>query len=311
MLILTALIWGSAFVAQKSGMELLGPLSFNCIRLFIGGTVLIPVIKILNKFNSGKNTETNDNKTLEEKRNERKTLFIGGASCGIVLMIAACLQQTGLMYTTAGKGGFITALYVILVPIFGLFLGKKVRPILWLCVVASAIGLYLLCMPAGGGFGELNTGDLLVALCAIFFALHIMVIDHFSPKVDGVKMSCIQFFVAGFLSLLFIWIDPLIGYSLPTVDTVLASWLPILYVGVLSCGAAYTLQIVAQADTDPTIASMILCLESVFAVLAGIVLLGEAMSLRETFGCIIMFAAIIVAQLPGKPKENNNGEISG
>lgn len=311
MLILTALIWGSAFVAQKSGMELLGPLSFNCIRLFIGGTVLIPVIKILNKFNSGKNTETNDNKTLEEKRNERKTLFIGGASCGIVLMIAACLQQTGLMYTTAGKGGFITALYVILVPIFGLFLGKKVRPILWLCVVASAIGLYLLCMPAGGGFGELNTGDLLVALCAIFFALHIMVIDHFSPKVDGVKMSCIQFFVAGFLSLLFIWIDPLIGYSLPTVDTVLASWLPIMYVGVLSCGAAYTLQIVAQADTDPTIASMILCLESVFAVLAGIVLLGEAMSLRETFGCIIMFAAIIVAQLPGKPKENNNGEISG
>ncbi len=308
MLILTALIWGSSFVAQKSGMELIGPLAFNGIRTLIGGIVLIPAIKILDRFKSDKASgeaaaASEDSKSLEDKKKEKRTLLIGGICCGAALMTAGNLQQIGLIYTTAGKAGFITALYVVIVPIFGLFLKKKVRPVIWLCVAASAAGLYLLCIPAGGGFGHLNKGDIIMPFCAILFAVHILIIDHFSPKVDGVKLSCIQFFVAGILSICFIWVDPLLGFALPTIQTLLASWLPILYSGVLSCGVAYTFQVIAQADTDPTIASMILCLESVFAVLAGMVILGEAMSVREVAGCVIMFAAIVVAQLPGKNKK--------
>lgn len=310
MLILTALIWGSAIVAQKSGMELIGPVAFNGIRTVIGGIVLIPAIKLLDRLRASKEAITQSASSPaveaaadETKKEERKNLIKGGIACGIFLMLGSSLQQIGLYYTTAGKTGFITALYVVLVPVLGLFIGKRVRPVIWLCVLASAIGLYLLCIPAGGGFGQLNKGDIIMPFCSLLFAIHILVIDHFSPKVDGVKLSCIQFFVAGTLSLAFIWIDPLLGFGLPTLHTLLSSWLPILYAGVLSCGVAYTLQVVAQADTDPTVASMILCLESVFAVLAGMVLLGEELSLREGVGCVIMFAAIVVSQLPGKKKE--------
>ncbi len=303
MLVLTALIWGSSFVAQKSGMDLIGPLAFNGVRTVIGGIVLIPAIGFLNRFKSGNDTGEDTaapEKTEEDRKKERKNLLVGGICCGLFLMVASNLQQIGICYTTAGKAGFITALYVVLVPILGLFIRKKVRPVIWLCVAASAIGLYLLCIPADGGFGHLNKGDMMMPICALLFALHILVIDHFSPLVDGVKLSCIQFFVAGLLSLAFIWVDPLLGFDLPTFSTLVSAWLPLLYAGVLSCGVAYTLQIVAQADADPTVASMILCLESVFAVLTGMVVLGEALSVREAAGCVIMFAAIVVAQLPGK-----------
>lgn len=303
MLILTALIWGSSFVAQKSGMEFIGPLTFSGMRTLIGGLVLIPSIKLLDRFKTIKASageNLSDEKKPEDTKNERKTLIKGGILCGIILMAAGNLQQIGLIYTNAGKAGFITALYVIIVPFLGLFLKKKIRPVIWIYVIASAAGLYLLCIPAEGGLGHLNKGDILIFFCAILFAVHIMIIDHFSPKVDGVKMSCIQFFVAGTLSFIFIWIDPLFGFALPTINTLAAAWLPILYAGVLSCGVAYTLQIVAQADADPAIASMILCLESVFAVLTGMIILGETMSMREITGCVIMFAAIIAAQLPQK-----------
>jgi drug/metabolite transporter (DMT)-like permease len=305
MLILTALIWGSAFVAQKSGMELIGPLAFNGIRTTIGGIVLIPAIVFLNNFKAKKAAAAGEElveKTPEEKKKENKLLIIGGICCGVALMVASTFQQIGIFYTTAGKAGFITALYVVLVPICGLFIGKRVRPVIWACVVASAVGLYLLCMPAGGGgFGQINKGDVLIMICALCFTAHILVIDYFSPKVDGVKLSCIQFFVAGILSLILMFpLDPMLGFDLPTFSTIVATWLPILYAGVLSCGVAYTLQIVAQADTDPTIASMILCLESVFAVIAGMIILGESMSARETIGCLIMFVAIVVSQLPSK-----------
>ena len=304
MLMLTAFIWGSSFVAQKSGMDLIGPMAFNGIRTLIGGIVLIPAIMFLNKLKAKRNLQSPDSMaeaSPEDKQKEKKLLIIGGICCGIALMIASNLQQIGIFYTTAGKAGFITALYVVLVPICGLFLGKKVRPVIWLCVLASAIGLYLLCMPAEGGFGHINKGDLLILLCALCFTGHILIIDYFSPKVDGVKLSCIQFFVAGILSIILMFPgDPALGFDLPTLGTLLDSWLPILYAGVLSCGVAYTLQIVAQADTDPTVASMILCLESVFAVIAGMIILKESMSLREITGCIIMFAAIVVSQLPAK-----------
>lgn len=304
MLMLTAFIWGSSFVAQKSGMDLIGPMAFNGIRTLIGGIVLIPAIMFLNKLKAKRNLQSPDSMneaSPEDKQKEKKLLIIGGICCGIALMIASNLQQIGIFYTTAGKAGFITALYVVLVPICGLFLGKKVRPVIWLCVLASAIGLYLLCMPADGGFGHINKGDLLILLCALCFTGHILIIDYFSPKVDGVKLSCIQFFVAGILSIILMFPgDPALGFDLPTLGTLLDSWLPILYAGVMSCGVAYTLQIVAQADTDPTVASMILCLESVFAVIAGMIILKESMSLREITGCIIMFAAIVVSQLPAK-----------
>lgn len=304
MLMLTAFIWGSSFVAQKSGMDLIGPLAFNGIRTLIGGIVLIPAIMFLKNWKVKKALqagETAAEVSEEGRKKENRLLIIGGICCGIALLVASNLQQIGIFYTTAGKAGFITALYVVLVPICGLFIGKKVRPVIWLCVLASAVGLYLLCMPAEGGFGHINKGDLLIMLCALCFTGHILVIDYFSPKVDGVKLSCIQFFVAGILSIILMFpLDPALGFDLPSFSTLIDSWLPVLYAGVLSCGVAYTLQIVAQADTDPTVASMILCLESVFAVIAGMIILGESMSLREIAGCLIMFAAIVVSQLPAK-----------
>ncbi|MCB6993811.1 DMT family transporter [bacterium 210820-DFI.6.37] len=291
LLLLTALIWGISFVAQRAGMEYIGPFTFNGIRSLIGGIVLIPVILLLARMDQkgGKNErELSD----EEKQAERKTLLLGGLSCGIVLFIASSLQQIGVVYTTAGKAGFITALYIVLVPILGIFIGKKIRPVIWLCVALSVAGLYLLCMK--GGF-SLSKGDLLVLLCALAFAVHILVIDYFSPKTNGVKLSCIQFFVCGIISLV-----PMLVFETPVWSQILDCWLPILYAGVLSCGVAYTLQIVAQKDTDPTVASLLLSLESVFAVISGVILLHEHIAARELMGCVIMFAAIIIAQLPSK-----------
>lgn len=305
MLMLTAIIWGTSFVAQKEGMDLIGPFAFNGTRTVIGALVLIPVILILNNIKKSKAIAegTYAEQSEEEKKAEKRTLIIGGICCGLALFTAGNVQQIGIFYTSVSHSGFITALYVVIVPILGLFVRKKVTPVMWGCVIAAAIGLYLLCIPSTG-FGSINIGDVIIFLCAICFAVHILVIDYFSPKVDGVKLSCIQFFVAGVLSLIVTpIIDPMLGFDIPTVSTMFGSWLPILYSGVLSCGVAYTLQIVAQKDTDPTIASMILCLESVFALIAGMIILGEMMSLREIIGCVVMFAAIVVANLPAKEKE--------
>lgn len=313
MLLLTALIWGSSFVAQRAGMDYIEPFTFNGIRSLIGGLVLIPVIFLLTRTGlGGAEQEAEASSLPKDKKAERKTLLIGGISCGIVLFIASSLQQIGVVYTTAGKAGFITALYVIIVPIMGIFIGKKIRPIVWLCVLLSIAGLYLLCMKDGFSLGK---GDLLVLLCAVAFALHIMVIDHFSPKTDGVKLSCIQFLVCGLISLV-----PMFAAETPVLSRILDCWVPILYAGVLSCGVAYTLQVVAQKDTNPTIAAMLLSLESVFAVITGVIILHEQISARELAGCVMMFAAIIIAQLfptqgegesldtqnagePGEPKE--------
>ena len=310
MLVLTAMVWGGSFVAQKSGMELIGPFAFNGIRTIIGGIVLIPLIMVLDRMKSKKQAsvpavkaDAADSVLSEaDKKNDQKLLITGSICCGLALLVAGMLQQIGMMYTTAGKAGFITALYVVLVPIFGRILGKKIRPLIWLCVLASAFGLYLLCMPASGGFGHINKGDLIVLACALCFAVHILLIDYFSPKVDGVRLSCLQFFIAGILCVILMFpLDPVLGYDIPSLNQLLDAWIPIVYAGALSCGAGYTMQIVAQADTDPAVASMILCLESVFAVIAGMLILGESLSLREAAGCIIMFAAILAAQLPAKP----------
>ena len=276
LLLLTATIWGSAFVAQSVGMEHVGPFTFTFSRSIIGGMVLLPCILLLGKWKKGFAT---------------KVEWIGGICCGIALCVASNFQQVGMQYTTVGKAGFITALYVVLVPIFGIFMKKRVSLLIWGCVAVSVAGLYLLCMPAGAFV--LAFGDLLVLLCAVLFSVHILVIDHFSPKGDGVVISCIQFFTCGILSGI-----PMLFFEHPSVGSMLDAKWSILYAGVLSSGVAYTLQVVAQKNVNPTVASLIMCLESVVAVLAGWIILGQGMTSREIWGCALMFAAIVVAQLP-------------
>ena len=276
LLLLTAVIWGVAFVAQSVGLEYVEPFTFNSVRSIIGGLVLLPCIVILKKWKKGFAT---------------KIEWIGGICCGIALCLASNFQQFGMQHTTVGKAGFITALYVVLVPILGLFVKKKVPIFIWLCVGLSVAGLYLLCMPEGTFV--LALGDLLVLICAILFSLHILVIDYFSPKGDGVVISCIQFFTCGILTGVV-----MIFTETPTIGNILDAKWAILYAGVLSSGVAYTLQVVAQKNVNPTVASLILCLESVVAVLAGWLILGQSLSAREMWGCVLMFVAIVLAQLP-------------
>ena len=290
-LLLTAFIWGVAFVAQSVGGEAVGCFTFNGVRSLIGGLVLLPVISFLDR---QKKKELGEAAFLEQK-GDRKTLMIGGISCGLMLCIASNFQQFGISFTTVGKAGFITAMYILIVPILGLFMKKKVGMKVWLGVVLATIGLYMLCMTSERF--SLSKGDLLVLICAGFFSLHILIIDYFSPKVDGVRLSCIQFFVCGIISTVIAFI-----FENPNVSAILSGWLPILYAGVLSCGVAYTLQIIGQKNMDPTVASLILSLESVFSVLAGWVILKQTLSVRELFGCVLMFLAIILAQLPEKSK---------
>ena len=281
MLLVTAMIWGSAFVAQSKGMEYIGPFTFNFFRNFVGGFVLLPVIAI---FNRGKTYEP-----AEKKRLDKNTL-IGGICCGIVLFIASSFQQYGLVYTTAGKAGFITALYIVIVPLLGLFMGRKVPKIIWGCVALAITGFWLLCIKEGFTVG---IGDLMVLICAFFYSTHIVTIDRFSPKADGIKMSCIQFFTAGVLSLL-----PMLLWETIHMPSVMDAMWTILYAGVLSSGVAYTFQIIAQKYTEPTVATLLMSLESVFAALFGWIILSEKMAGKELFGCVLVFIAVILAQIP-------------
>jgi drug/metabolite transporter (DMT)-like permease len=295
LLVLTALVWGIAFVAQKEGGAEVGPYTFNCIRSLIGSVVLLPVIKI---FGHRKDVQ----ETLQSRPGGgSRQLWLGGICCGIVLFAASTLQQLGMYYgTAAGKAGFLTACYILLVPILGLFLGRKCHWNIWVGVLIALVGLYFLCMTETF---TLQGSDVLVLLCAVAFSVHILVIDHFSPLVDGVKMSCIQFFVCGVLGII-----PTICFDMQPASGGLQMWLaslgtwdvwmPILYAGVMSCGVGYTLQIIGQDGVNPTVASLLMSLESVFSVLAGMIILHETMDLREILGCILVFAAVIFAQVP-------------
>ena len=289
LLLVTALIWGSSFVAQKAG-TVLEPFTYNGIRTLVGGISLVPVILILSKV--GKD------KSAEAVPKDKKSLIIGGIVCGTFLAIASNLQQFGMYFDAdAGKAGFITALYIMIVPILGMFLGKRVRPLVWFCVLLGACGFYLLTI-AGKGVGlTIEKGDLFILLCAVLFSCHILAIDHFSPKCDGVKLSCLQFFVAGGLSFIMMLV-----FESPSLNQILDCWFPIIYAGVFSCGIAYTLQVVAQKNAEPTAASLILSLESVFAVISGAILLGERMTGYEILGCIVIFVAVILSQLPKNEK---------
>lgn len=287
MLVLTAFIWGTAFVAQSVGMDYLGPFTFNGVRSLIGGIALLPCILLLKRWSREEPEETHC-------KENRKDLILGGTVCGLLLFGASSLQQIGIQYTTAGKAGFITAFYIVIVPVLGIFLKKRIGWKVWAAVVIALVGLYFLCITESFTIGK---GDALIFLCALVFSLHILVIDYFAPRADGVVMSCIQFFVCGIVSLPFMFLT-----ETPTIEGILAGGVPLLYAGVLSCGVAYTLQITGQKNVNPAVASLILSLESCFSVLAGWLILGENLSVRETAGCILMFAAIILAQLPDKKK---------
>ena len=283
--ILAAFIWGTAFVAQDLCADSIGAFAFNATRYFIAVLALLVVILISDKLKKNKPTLT-----AQEKKAANKQLWPGGLCCGAALAIASNFQQAGLVAgTDAGKAGFITALYVVLVPVFGLFFKRKVSLPTWIAVVLSVVALYLLCIK--GDF-SLAPGDLLVLVCAVCFAVHILVIDHFTAYCDGVKLSCLQFLFAGIISTICMFIFEDVDFA-----AILSCALPLLYVGIFSCGVGYTLQILAQKDSNPTVVTILLSLESVFAVIAGAIILKQQMTVREYIGCAIMFAAVILAQI--------------
>ena len=284
LLLLAALIWGISFVSQSVGMDYIEPNTFNGIRTWLGCAVLVPFILVRERSKSAE--------VKQEEKQAKKTLLVGGIICGCLLCAASSVQTYGLKYTTAGKSGFITAMYMIMVPFLGLFFKK--RPSLFALISAFIAlgGMSLLCL-TGGGLGDINVGDILTLICAVIFSFHILAIDYFSPKVDGVKLSCIQFFISGAINIVLMLL-----LEKPQVSVILQCYTAILYSGIMSCGVAYTLQIVGQKYTDPASASILMSLESVFAVLAGTVLLQERMTVWEILGCVLMFAAILLVQLP-------------
>lgn len=292
LLILTAFIWGCAFVAQSVGMDFVEPFTFNGTRCIIGGIVLIIANIVFDAIKKKNGTYK------EPSASEKKELLKGGIICGIIIFAASTIQQFGIAQTTVGKAGFISVLYILIVPFLGILLKQKLPKMIWLCCALALCGLYFLCMTESF---SLSKGDFTVLVSAIAYAIHIIAIDHFAPKVDCVKLSCIQFLIAGAVSIIFMFV-----FENPDIEKILEAWLPILYAGALSGGVGYTLQTVAQKWTKPSVASLLMSFESVFAVLAGAVLLHQIPSLREIAGCLFMFASIIIIQLPEKKKA---GEI--
>ena len=281
LLTLTALIWGTAFVAQSLGMDHLGPFTFNGVRNFVAALALLPVILFLRRRKSPVAQPG-------AAGNYRKTLWLGGVLCGVALAVASSLQQIGIQFTPAGKAGVPTALYIVVVPLLGLCFRQRVGLNIWISVVIAAVGTYLLSIKENFTIG---TGDLFVILCAVAFSVHILLIDRFSPLVSGVELSCVQFLTCGVLCTVAAFI-----MEQPNWNDILLSLGPILYTGLMSSGVGYTLQIIGQKDTPPAVASLIMSLESVFAALSGWLILGESMSPKEAFGCVLVFAAVILAQ---------------
>lgn len=287
----TSVIWGLAFVAQSAGGELVGPFTFTCIRNLMGSAVLLPIMLLFDRIGIAKKPQT---------RREKHTLLIGGVATGLALFVATNLQQLGItMGTSAGKAGFLTACYIILVPILGIFLHKKCPLQIWLAVFIALIGLYLLCME--GSF-SLTLPDLLLLLCALAYSVQILCVDYYAPITDAIRLSCIEFLVCGLVSAVPMFFFE-IGTTAATIQPWIASlttmdaWIPILYAGICSSGIAYTLQVFGQRDLNPTIASLVMSLESVFSVLGGWIILHQTLSIRELLGCVVIFIAIILSQL--------------
>ena len=285
MLFIAALLWGTTFVAQSEGMNYIEPFTYNALRMFVGAIVLIPVIFLFRIF-------LGSAASAAETKKINKTSLIGGIFCGIILFAASSLQQIGIQTTTAGKSGFITALYIVIVPLYELiiFRKKNYSKALWLFVLIAIVGFYLLCIKDDF---TISIGDLLTLGCAFFFAGHIVIIDYFMSKTtDGVMMACVQFFVSGILASI-----AALFTEHPSLSAVMDAKYTILYAGLLSSGVAYTLQILGQRRTDPTVATLIMSLESVIAVISGAVVLGESLTLKEGIGCALVFAAVILAQI--------------
>ena len=286
-LMLTALIWGTAFAFQRAGMEQIGPLTFVASRMTLSAAV-VGLVSILHKKRASRNG-------MEAKADARHTV-IGGVCCGAVLALASIFQQTGIVYTTAGKAGFITALYILIVPVINhVFFKKRSTWIVWLSVLLGVAGMYLLCMTESL---SLSRGDALICVCAVLFSVHILCCDHFVRMGDPVHISAVQFITATLIT----WIAAFI-LETPSLKTIVPAAIPILYCGIMSGGVGYTLQLVAQKRTDPTVASLLMSFEAVFAVIAGALLLHEKMSARELLGCAVMFTAIIAVQLPVTRKD--------
>ncbi len=288
LLLLTAIIWGSAFVAQSVAMDSIGPCTFNAVRMLLGSAVLLPVLFIMKKAAPGKSFGA------------KKDILLGGLACGVILAAASAAQNYAFVFpdVTAGKAGFITALYVIFVPLIAfVFLRRRLRLLIIPCVILAVTGLYLLCMTGSISF---SSGDLMLLLCAVLFSLHILTADHFIAKVDGVALSCAQFFTAAVISgVCALLLEP----SSLTASVIKEAWFSIVYAGVVSCGVGYTLQIVGQKYVEPTVASLLMSLESVFAVISGWIILQEHLTARELIGCLLMFAAVVLAELPEKKKK--------
>ena len=286
--VLAALIWGLAFVAQSVGADLVGPFTFNAARAFIGFLFLLVICLALRL----REKSAAQKKTYSSRY--YKDLIIGGLCCGIALTLAVNLQQKGLETTSSGKAGFITALYIVLVPIAGLFLKKKAPRLIWLSVAIAVVGLYFLSI---SGSVSITVGDLYMLVCALCFTGHIMVIDHFTNRVSGIELSCVQFLVVSVISAV-----GMLATETPSWEGLVACAIPLLYVGVLSSGVGYTLQILAQKGSNPTVVSLLMSLESVFATVFGAIILHEAMSGREYFGCVLMLIAVVLAQLPDRKR---------
>ena len=293
LLLIAATIWGTAFVAQSVGMEYVGPFTFTATRNFVGCIVLLPFIFFMDKSGKKEISESIDKTNKNSKTN--KTLILGGILTGIALCIASNLQQYGIMYTSVGKSGFITAMYIVLVPIFGILIGRKQSLRMWIAILIAVAGLYFLCMTTGNY--TIQIGDVLLLLCAVSFSIQILLVDHFSPLVNGVKLAWMQFFVCGVLSAALMFI-----YEQPTISGIVSGWSSILYAGALSTGVAYTIQVIAQKGMNPAVASLIMSMESVISVIAGWLILNQKLSRRELIGCGLMFTAIILVQLPEQNK---------
>lgn len=275
-------IWGSAFIAQSVGMDKIGPFTFQAVRCFLAVVFLFPASAL---FSKGKPFW---------KSWADPALWRSGVICGLALFAASSLQQIGLVYTDAGKAGFLTAMYIVFVPFLGLFLGQRPGRNALLSLIPAIVGLYLLSCTSVSG---INKGDVLLLLCAVAFSVQILLIDRHCAGLDGLKLNCIQALVAAVLSVPWALLTETVDASL-----IAACWLPLGYAGILSMGVAYTLQIVGQKGVAPSAAALLMSLESVFAALFGWLLLHETMTKAEVLGCLLVFAAVVISQLPEKKK---------
>ncbi len=300
-LLITAFVWGTSFVAQSVGSQSVRPFTFGGIRTLIGAAVLLPFILVRDKIQGKKLSP----EQIKKRKISDKRTFVFGALIGIVLFFATCFQQFAFDYSTAGKIAFVTAMYMFFVPIAGLLFKKKIPFLTWICIALGFIGLYLLCFNENEGFSSLNRGDILAFICAIFFTIQILLIEKFAQTCDGIKLSCAQFFSCGMIFFILMLI-----FDRPSLSEIKAALIPILYSGVMSCGVAYTFQIIGQKYCEATIASLIMCMESVFATISSAVFEHKYLSFRETSGCTIMFIAILIFQIADIIKsrkiKNNN-----